>query len=470
MKNSIFKSYTKKIIKSEAFVSVMIVFVLALGIIGTSFALYMDVDTDTDYQLVKVGDLAISFLNGDNTINLKNMTPTEDDIATKSADNVYSFYIYNTGTYIADYDIKLVNDEGNEVDLNYINYQFCINNAKNCEDIRTLSDVSDSIIYKDSLSAKNEDNKENPSSYYFLRIWINNKYPISNESKNIRLKVVVEAKNANGNLINNNTLAGALINSNTISSELKSYDTPSNGLYRLSENNKVGYYFRGNIENNYINFSNMCFRAVNISGDGEVLLALEDKNNTCENSSGDYIIANDVYGYKEEKNVIKGDISYTLNVLKEFENKLTNKDILKNGEWCYQDNGYIDEVGNTLVDDVYSNDNVYYESFINLKNKKLVFNNCENKLDGYVSLLTLKDAMLAGITESSSTSYLNGNYVLLNKSQYSENIDKVFVVNENVISYRNVNELVNYRPVIKVVKGALIQKGDGTKTSPYELK
>ena len=35
MTNSILKSYLKKILKSEAFVSVIIVFVLAIGIIGT---------------------------------------------------------------------------------------------------------------------------------------------------------------------------------------------------------------------------------------------------------------------------------------------------------------------------------------------------------------------------------------------------------------------------------------------------
>ena len=68
MKNSIFKSYSKKILKSEAFVSVIIVFVLAIGIISTSYALYMDVDKDTDYQLVQVGDLSIGFDKGDNTI------------------------------------------------------------------------------------------------------------------------------------------------------------------------------------------------------------------------------------------------------------------------------------------------------------------------------------------------------------------------------------------------------------------
>ena len=79
MKNTIMKSYLKKILRSEAFVSVIIVFVLALGIIGTSYALYMDVDTDTDYQLVKSGDLSISFEEGTDILKLDNILPLEDE-------------------------------------------------------------------------------------------------------------------------------------------------------------------------------------------------------------------------------------------------------------------------------------------------------------------------------------------------------------------------------------------------------
>ena len=128
MKNNIFKGYTKKILKSEAFISVMIVFVLAIGIIGTSYALYMDVDTDTNYEIVKVGDLSIGFDNGDNTILLENMTPMEDEYATNDnpddgKPSIFSFYIYNTGTYTADYDLKLTTTTNNEVDAKYINYQ-----------------------------------------------------------------------------------------------------------------------------------------------------------------------------------------------------------------------------------------------------------------------------------------------------------------------------------------------------------
>lgn len=44
------------------------------------------------------------------------------------------------------------------------------------------------------------------------------------------------------------------------------------------------YYFRGNVEDNYINFNNMCFRIVRINSDGSIKLVLEDSNGICQNT------------------------------------------------------------------------------------------------------------------------------------------------------------------------------------------
>ena len=219
MKNSIYKNFAKKIIKSEAFVSVMIVFVLALGIIGTSYAIYMDVDTDTNYQLVEVGDLSIGFNNGSNIIELTNMTPTSDEIAITQSDNLTSFYIYNTGTYTANYKIKLVSADGNQVETKYINYQICRDNSENCKSINTLNETGETMIYTDELTPNStalDTNNTSPSAYYFVRIWINDQYTDIEEAKTIKLKINVEATNASGYLDNDNTLAGAILNNPNI--------------------------------------------------------------------------------------------------------------------------------------------------------------------------------------------------------------------------------------------------------------
>jgi len=288
MKNSIFKSYTKKILKSEAFISLIIVFVLALGIVGTSYALYMDVDTDTNYQLVEVGDLSIGFDNGENTITLENMTPMEDEIAITETGNIFSFYIYNTGTYTTNYEIKLVpdNTNGNTVAPEYINYQICKDNAENCTDIKTLGE--NSLIYTDALSPKKETDASNPSAYYFLRLWINNQYTETNGGT-IKYNVEISAKNASGYLDNKNTLAGAILNNPniTINNTVPSFtgiadykitgDATSGelGLFKAEDDYGTSYYFRGAQSNNYVNFAGFTWRIVRINGDGSIRLILD---------------------------------------------------------------------------------------------------------------------------------------------------------------------------------------------------
>ena len=277
MKNSIFKSYAKKVLKSQAFVSVLIVFVLSLGIIGTSYSLYMDVDKDTDYQIVQVGDLAISFDNGSNVISLTNMTPTEDENAIKLTDNIFSFYVYNTGTYKIDYDINLETIDGNEVDTKYINYQICKDNADNCTQINTLG--TNTLIRKEILEAKKASSETNPSAYYFLRIWINNKYPTNElKSNNIKLKVVINAKNLSGELESTKTLSGKLLNDDRIKIN---YDKPNfkvaeseeKGLYLAEDDYGTSYYFRGTQSYNYVSFMGLKWQIVRINGDGSIRLA-----------------------------------------------------------------------------------------------------------------------------------------------------------------------------------------------------
>ena len=43
----------------------------------------------------------------------------------------------------------------------------------------------------------------------------------------------------------------------------------------------TSYYYRGNVENNYVNYSGMCWRIVRVQGDGSIKLALADENGEC---------------------------------------------------------------------------------------------------------------------------------------------------------------------------------------------
>ena len=455
MKNAIFRTYSRKIFKSQAFISVIIVAILAIGIIGTSYALYMDVDTDTNYQLINIGDLAVSFNNGENTIELENMMPMDNDIALEQKDNLFSFYIYNKGTYIANYDIKLVPGDENEIDIDYINYQFCIDNLSSYEDINTLSNTKDNIIYTDELNAKKTNDVSNPSAYYFLRVWVNNKYK-SSEKKKISLKVEIEIKNAKGTINNKNTLAGNILSNNNIKINdskplLFQKENKEVGLYKINDNYGISYYFRGLSSYNYLNFANMCFRIVRINGDGGIKIVLEDKDNICENSN----------------------INYIVNNLEEFQNNKLNDYLDKlNNIWYVDNELYSDELGNNLISDE-NISSYYYKSYINIiKNKidNLIYN---TEKETYVGSLSSDEIILAGSSlNDTNNNYLNNkeNYFLINNSNYNNGIMYQYAIVDGIIKEVNKNELINYRPSIILKKDILYNSGNGSKIKPYTIK
>ncbi len=533
MKNSIFKSYSKKILKSEAFVSVIIVFVLAIGIISTSYALYMDVDKDTDYQLVQVGDLSIGFDKGDNTISLSNMTPSDDDIALKQTDNIFSFYIYNTGTYTADYKIKLVTTNGNEVDKQYINYKICKDNANNCEDIKTLSDATDEIIYTDELSPKKSGDATNPSSYYFIRIWINNRYT-DTTSKNIKLKVVIDASNANTLLDNKNTLAGRILNDSRIkmnndTPDFTKAETEEKGLYKAPDDYGTTYYFRGAQSYNYVSFADKIWRIVRINGDGSIRLILDD---VAKDTSG-YAIktafnsnANDnayvgyMYGapgsttYDDtHKNINDSTIKQKVDKWYEDNLKTNYGEFLADTLFCNDKTLATNGIGGVTTQLGYASNKTYYASTERLRystgttsitTSKPTFKCAESATNDYsrftvdvatlsngnktngnlkypIGLLSADEVSFAGAykyNQANRSYYLHNSSITsnwwLSSPNYSGGSDAYeWTVSDSsgILNYGNVVFNAHaFRPSINLKAELLVGGGNGTSSSPYTLK
>ena len=46
----------------------------------------------------------------------------------------------------------------------------------------------------------------------------------------------------------------------------------------------ISYYYRGEVEDNYVNFAGMCWRIVRILGDGSTKLILEDQYAECNDN------------------------------------------------------------------------------------------------------------------------------------------------------------------------------------------
>lgn len=48
----------------------------------------------------------------------------------------------------------------------------------------------------------------------------------------------------------------------------------------------TSYYYRGNVQNNYVTYSNMCWRIVRVQGNGDIKLTLADGNHPCGTANG----------------------------------------------------------------------------------------------------------------------------------------------------------------------------------------
>ena len=497
MRNSIFKNFAKKILRSEAFVSVAIVFVLALGIIGTSYALYMDVDTDTNYQVVQVGNLFVGFSNdGDNTVTLDNMLPMEDEYALDNDESngkpsIYSFYIYNSGTYTSKYSIKLITSEGNEIDSKYINYIVCRDNAQNCSDIKNFESANESLVTTDELSPKKESDITNPSVYYFLKIWVNSDYAkeVNNDAgEKIVLKVIVESTNASGYLDNPNTLAGAILNNENIKiynnkPNFINNDSNESGIYKTEDDYGTSYYFRGVSDYNYVNFANKCWRVVRIEGDGSIKLVLASNKGICSNTNlteNSSFIATSVYNST-------GIINYNESEIKSVLDNWANEtfDIADKNNMKIQENWNIGDLYNAYVEDEnpvgkveeYHTNKVSFNYLnyirLNLLNKPSLKSTNNNVID-MIGLLTADEVYFAG-----NDSYLKDNaknyWWTLTPANYDiNNKDSVYWVDENgklqnasPIFVNHENNLTYVRPSITLLEDTLIKEGEGTINNPY---
>jgi hypothetical protein len=77
-----------------------------------------------------------------------------------------------------------------------------------------------------------------------------------------------------------NKMLGSLIlndnNLQNLKTEIGQISTENEGLIRLVEDSKSTYYFRGNVDTNYVSFAGFIWRVVKINDDYSVKLILDD--------------------------------------------------------------------------------------------------------------------------------------------------------------------------------------------------
>lgn len=306
-------------------------------------------------------------------------------------------------------------------------------------------------------------------------------------------------------------------------------------LSTSNDNDGISYYFRGNVEDNYVDFADMCWRIVRIQGDGSIKLVLEDKDEYCKLSNGNWDIGSGHFGFKyyeagelislngttnsseiQKLNYLDGGSSSMAEVFKTFQETFTQDELinLKSGNWCLGDKAYTSGTSNTnpLTEDqkllkIINKETLYYDSYVRLygKNPKEPTLKCNGTnmdyfadgTDMYVGALTLDEIVYAGAKANYTAKNSDHAYYITNEfskenslrfwtlspssiQTYSPKIDKVYVVEKNVISgsvtdvevwgHIDLNTIISFRPAITLREGVMIKVGDGTQNNPYVIE
>ena len=265
------------------------------------------------------------------------------------------------------------------------------------------------------------------------------------------------------------------------------------------------YYYRGGVEDNYVNFAGMCWKIIRIAGDGSIKLILDNQTTTCEKTNGvsDSIIGTGNFGIEGDRicnqdGCTGKNIPNYINPTKSenamstaFENFQKNKlstylSKLKSGDWCYDDDtGLTEEELNNYYNNISSISYIDYGLDSRNTNvcKKTIskFNDNENM---YVGTITYYESLCAGNmpadkTTASYSNFLKGptdswHTLTLGYYMQSARTFSPYIINADLGVFKGnmitTSSKFGFRPSIQLKANTLISKGTGTISDPYEIK
>lgn len=290
----------KEKIKNNRILKIVLISFLAIILgVGISYAFYAAIikgnETSTTLQL-DAGTLSINY-DGGNVVNAKNFLPNSDEpFATKTftltGNNDSDLYMPYTFTLVVD--ANTFNDGSIFYSLEGVNTS---NNGKIVENSYNM--VSNSgLVFGPGYFEPSATNAVHTYTFKFF-------FPDDGTDQSDEMNAIFEAHikvegaaitpelpEDNENLFADGTIAGEVIGGpdktmvrNYITNPGAAQPTTNEGLIQNLDDLGSTYYFRGNVENNYVMFANMCWRVVRIMGDGNVKLTLENINGACSGAT-----------------------------------------------------------------------------------------------------------------------------------------------------------------------------------------
>ena len=259
-------------------------------------------------------------------------------------------------------------------------------------------------------------------------------------------------------LLNNNVVAPKT----RVGSEVA---TSNEGLISMEDNKGTSYYFRGNVDNNYVMIGDLTFRIVRINGDGTIRIVLNnvlDEARPYNTNSLANLASVSTLALLSSSSLISYLNSWYDENFREYSSFLTV------GDYC-TDTTFNNNISGITYSSVY--ERIFEDKAPNLF--------CSGNIySGKVGLLSVDEVVLAGAAENiPNTSYylynkdIPGNYVT--SSSYfinvSNNVAMINVMSNGALGDGVLVTNSSYiRPVIQVSVSAKV-KGNGTIDDPYVI-
>ena len=233
-----------KLIKKQAFLSLISLALIAFIVTGSSYALFQSSVVDSNIHSITTPNFVISYLNSSgqtisnsDALNINNLVQTSDEDALASTSNIYKYKISNNGTIPYRFQAYVrvnpdylpggsSNPSGsiNLLDLNYIKYE------TNYEPVETLAENNANKIqvFPGPSNTPNLNDVINPgqTKEFYIRLWLRKDINVPNSAigSETHLQLVIEGESMSSdevapkgwNTSASGTLLAALKNNNPL--------------------------------------------------------------------------------------------------------------------------------------------------------------------------------------------------------------------------------------------------------------
>ena len=505
--------------KRKIILTIVIICLIGLVGIGISYAYWKFTYIQTDNNIAISKCLKLDMTNEKNEINLTNMYPISYEDGRKLTP--YSFKITNTCSMSAEYKVNLEMLEGTTLNSKYL--ASLVNNG----DIKLLSSYDfTKITISGSVESRTLDTNiltPGASKEYNISLWMDKSVTLADdaENKSFSAKVVVDASMYTGIVdkivaqLDTTGKCPTVNDDGTVN--VTSAESENSLLCSAPDNYGTSYYYRGNVQNNYVKFANFYWRIVRINGDGSIRM-IYDGTIAHENgeANDDRIIGTSAFNEQSNDNAYVGYMYGTPNSSTYEE---THANINDSTIKMYIDSWYENNLKNTeyekhLIDNIFCNDRSISEGIpagynnTGIKNNKTAYRwyygpwslenynstaklKCIKRNDAFtvneisngngalkyqIGLLSTDEIVLAGgWYESDGVYYLNTGQKWWGLSADSINQYGVYIrrvgIKGNVDNLNDGLVSNNYgvRSVLSISSNSL-KSGDGTINNPYTVE